>query len=944
MSTVIARMVSLGAALAPLVGGAKTPARKGFLTADPMTVDEAEAHVNRGGNLGVVLGLSRLIALDAEDVAATVAITAGGFTPTVIPAKAQFKGILKPDLPDPDSGKPNRKLGGSHTWLRVPDDIDAQALGSAGKAMQVRLPGGGLIDVLAGGHYVVAPPSQLELAYGMAYQPVAGGPLDITLDAMPDIPEAPRWLFDPTVPGCPPELAPLNGCLAPQEQRDKSELDARSIELTDAVDAIGWDAWLAGDHQLQPWTEADACGCPIYHFAGAEHGKSATLHDGCAEYGDGAHIWSGTMMRQLNIGEHVSRLQLSAALRGITEREAAALVGIELGAEREELVGLDPAELLADAETAEASGDHARAARLRASAANMQSSMPTPQQRGIITGDGATVVGVSAPVIGATALAPAPVIGTVPLSGDPGDPVRHLTVVPPIINFGSTATVGEAAPAETTVGEAAPAAATAETRHSAAMERAAALLDQADAPELLDEIFCTDLLREIRRRADSAMVSPMVALGANLTATALCIPWDVRLPRVVTKRRAPLNLLTIAVDESGGGKNGLTAVDVEPYPHGAYGLTDAISERISVPEPENVGSGEAISTLFAHMETETDEVPDGNGGMRKEKYSVPVMHATTGWLAWDEVTQVTTVRDRKGSTLEAEIIKTVNGEALGSKTKTNECMVRRDSYRAAVSIAAQLVTAALLLQNEFVGILQRMLFLSAVFRIAAEAATPEALAAGRRTADGKFFEEPDDGEVLIAVELPRWWQNARGDKLIRITAEVAAIFEKHRAEHGRGIKVHPWDRHMLLIQLKVATAGMAMHGPQANFDVATVDIQWWNWAGKIMEHHRLVRSAVVELRDTAMVVAAKIAGDADAERSAAKEARQWANARESVLRYAKRCGGGEFTARQFAKNSSGFPKANAAELCMALVDDGDLIGREGAASNGVRTVFYSRPA
>lgn len=933
---------TLGFKLFKLLPNSKHPAVKRMLDADQvLTLEEAIAWRLRGGNLGINQGLSRLVTLDAENAAATQAVTEAGITPFIRTANGQDETNTE-------------KFGGTHTWLRVPDGVDSEKLPTT--AMRIRLPNGAPMDICAGRRYTVAPTSMVD---GRFYSQIPG--TEVTVH------EAPMWLFQLGL-DTPPSLASAAGRLISPPPRVDVERDAKTIELDEKIDAIPWGQWLEGlDAVLVPTDRTDSCegGCEVRHFVGASHDKSVTLHHRCPTNGNAAHWWSETALLSKGADQAtMSRLDVRAMLMHgsitkETRKAAASEVGLDLGGgdgeDREPLGSLfDAAEMEAMAAAADAAGNTQQASTLRITAANMR--LRAAEHRGEAERAGETFIDTSAPVMGAVPpqlhvihgggqasevpaapkLSPVPRIGTV---GGAGTGAQTITAgqapaVSPVISA-----------TDTPDPDAVTAAPTPENKHAAAMERAEELLAQADAKGRLDAIFYTDLLKEIRRRADSAMVSPMVALGANLNATLLCVPWDVRLPRVVTKRRAPLNLLTITVDESGGGKNGLTAVDVEPYPYGTYGIPDAISERIAVPEPENVGSGEAISTLFAHMETETDEVPDGNGGTRKERNRVPVMHATTGWLAWDEVTQVTTVRDRKGSTLEAEIIKFVNGEALGSKTKTNECRVERDTYRGAVSIAAQLVTAALLLQNEFVGILQRMLFLSAVFRMSAEAATPEALAKGRRSADGKFFEEPDDNETLIAVELPQWWQNERGDKLIRVTAEVAAIFEAHRAEHGQGRKVHPWDRHLLLIQLKVAAAGMIMHGPQKDYDVATVDMVWWNWAGLIMEHHRLVRDAVTELQETAMVVAAKIDGDKDAERLAAKEDRQWRNGRDSVLRYAKKKGRGvEFTAKQFGKNSSGFPKLNAADLCLSLVDDGELVGREGLASNGVLTNFYSLPA
>lgn len=423
----IERMTALGAQLMPLKRGIKKPSGTGWTVAAALTVDQAVQHVADGGNLGVNLGNSKMIAFDCEDQLATDAVVAAGFQLTVIPAKAQYEGILKPGLEDPDSGKQNRKLGGSHVWLRVPDGIDPTGLSSE-QSMQLKLPNGGTVDVLAGPRYVVAPPSALDLAYDRQYLPSAAGPLDLsTGQEPPNIGVAPMWLFDLTVP-CPPELASLHGCLIPLV-RQRVEQNARSIELSNQIDEVPWGEWLAGDPRLTLTGEIDGCGCEIAHYRGASHSKSATLHDGC-ENGNGCHVWSGTMLAELGLpGEHVSRLDLAVALRGESRRDAAATHGISLGEERQELGDVSPGAYERTAAHFEARGDQVRAAMYREAAEAMRRTMPTPEQRGetflhdqvlgAVRGVPASMLPASAQAAAAAqavrvaqASAPAPTIGT----------------------------------------------------------------------------------------------------------------------------------------------------------------------------------------------------------------------------------------------------------------------------------------------------------------------------------------------------------------------------------------------------------------------------------------------------------------------------------------------------------------------------------------------------
>lgn len=123
--------------------------------------------------------------------------------------------------------------------------------------------------------------------------------------------------------GVPDEAARLRRAVA--------ERSARSTELTNAINEVDWDVWLAGDTRLWQTGRLDGCGCPIWHWHSGSDEKSATLHEGCAEVGEGAHVWSDSMKRDLGLDRaHMSRLDLAVALRGQSRQEVAASVGIEL--------------------------------------------------------------------------------------------------------------------------------------------------------------------------------------------------------------------------------------------------------------------------------------------------------------------------------------------------------------------------------------------------------------------------------------------------------------------------------------------------------------------------------------------------------------------------------------------------------------------------------------
>ncbi|RIR77095.1 hypothetical protein D2E65_16080 [Mycobacteroides abscessus] len=457
---------------------------------------------------------------------------------------------------------------------------------------------------------------------------------------------------------------------------------------------------------------------------------------------------------------------------------------------------------------------------------------------------------------------------------------------------------------------------------AAAQAAAEAHMAAADAPELLDAVFCTDLLKEIRARAAKAQVSPMLALSANIGGLLSVVPYQVCLPKLVGKRRQPLNLITVPIDESGGGKGGATTVDIDPIPaqrgQRFVGLpSDAVAgaegvekvRRIPIPVP--AGSGEAMAEGYAHMEKceHTGE-------------KISVNHNESAWFAWDEVGKILAVRDRKGSTIEPELCHGWSWETLGSKTKTNPFWVEPRTYRMLVTICAQLVTAAGLLADEYTGLVQRIWWVSAAYTIDEEDAAPEKLAAGRRDETGDWFAEPDDEQPLIRVELPEW----PADGVLRVAASVAAEIEAARADHGRGRKSHPWDRHQFLIRLRLAAAGAIMHG------CADVTAEWWAWAGLLIEHSKHVRDAVVALRGTAATKVATDAGKSDAIRAEARSTAQWRRAVDSTEKWAEEQLGsrpdslGRFTLNQ-AKRAAGpgFRKDNMSDILAALIQVGKLM-------------------
>ncbi|MBE5488580.1 hypothetical protein E3G71_001081 [Mycobacteroides abscessus] len=326
-AVVIKRMLALGFHLVALPAGTKKPRGRGWNDPEQtpaLTFEQASAHVADGGGLGVLLGPSDLIVIDAENAAATAALVAAGYTPVLYTAKG-----MNPVRCDPRANK----IGGGHFWFRRPLSIPAEQLSNVPQKV---VGDGGLVDVLgAPGSMAVVPPTALVEAAGWRYTAEGHN----RLWHGDGLPEAPMWLFAPAAE-CPTGLENLHGGLAPKAPVERGAHDEATQELTDAVDGIAWDAVEALDDRLEDWGDADDDGCPVRHWRGADHRKSVTMHD-CGR-GRFAHVWSGTMRAALGMGdrESVSPLSLACLLvgkedRGADVREVAQRFGLRLGGEQE---------------------------------------------------------------------------------------------------------------------------------------------------------------------------------------------------------------------------------------------------------------------------------------------------------------------------------------------------------------------------------------------------------------------------------------------------------------------------------------------------------------------------------------------------------------------------------------------------------------------------------
>jgi hypothetical protein len=112
--------------------------------------------------------------------------------------------------------------------------------------------------------------------------------------------------------------------------------DPHADRITQEIDAISWDEWLAEDARTAVFGyDSDGCQVRTWDLATSSF-RSVILHDGC-EHGYGAHGFSGSLVAEWG-REHGSRLQFAAFVLGVSERSLAKRFGIDLG--RNPLQGL----------------------------------------------------------------------------------------------------------------------------------------------------------------------------------------------------------------------------------------------------------------------------------------------------------------------------------------------------------------------------------------------------------------------------------------------------------------------------------------------------------------------------------------------------------------------------------------------------------------------------
>lgn len=262
--------------------------------------DYVEERLRADGNIGLLLGSSRRVCLDGDNAEATAAILAAGW----------HLHTVSPGSRNPLHGH----AGGAHTLWRLPTWVPNFKL--TGPTSAVLLENGAKIDVLAGPHQVVLPPSVVVTSeegqpfhagtYVKASEAGYCAPAQdgwLLEDAGDDL-ILPLWMLSDEIlayapPGTeigtpPPGMEPLAGTIGFWRPKASKARDGQADdELTQAVDAWPFLEKIAEAGVLGSFVGYDRCGdnCAMWLRAGSSSAKSITKHD-CDEHGGRVQVWT----------------------------------------------------------------------------------------------------------------------------------------------------------------------------------------------------------------------------------------------------------------------------------------------------------------------------------------------------------------------------------------------------------------------------------------------------------------------------------------------------------------------------------------------------------------------------------------------------------------------------------------------------------------------------
>lgn len=803
------RLSNAEAVLMPLTVAGKRPVESAWQQTAATDWDAIEEHIRRGGNIGAHLGASRWVAWDGDNAAATAAMLAAGVDLFTISAGSR--------------NPAHNHAGGAHCLWRLPWWVPSHVR-LTGPTKAVVLDNGASIDVLAGNHQVVVPPSVVVIAEPTHYvgtyataseagycEPDRDGWLKVAATDDGVLPELPLWALsdellayapEGTVVGEPPAgWEPMAGTAmvwreAEARVREPGDSDDALTAAVDGLDLLSMleAAGIAGER-----VGYDSCGpCETWLRAGSNAEKSITVHD-CDVHGARVQVWT-TAFADLPQGGY-SRLD---ALCGLTGRERGAVMK-ELGLVPEKrLIAVDSDSL------------EAAAAELEAAAAEGATTVAVPTT-GTPMPDGSTRGEVVQVEVGADGL----LRRAQRLRGAAAELRAGQHPVEPrdgAVLLGADSVVGAPTAGANALQPMPEPELTAEERAAAEAE---ALADKRDPYRHLPDP-CTEELEElvfgdprlpqvgqIRTAARAAAMSPWSTLGLSIGRGLLRVRASVLVPDLVGGMPAPLNYQIGIVGASGRGKGAAHGLVI--YDAGVLIPTEESIDKKFMPP-----SGAALAGLFVARQKDDDGKVE----------VVPIREAA--WCDWSEVDTLTAQSGRGGNDLASELRAAITGAELGTDPKkdgADPLKVDPLSYRILVSFSTQYGKPAMALMAERDGgTLQRTNWFS----------TSDPRSLSKRPRGPKPRAEID---IMRGLPTSHVVKHPDGDREL-LTVDDAIHDEVWEAQANKirfDRDVDELAGHQNLNRLRTAAwAALIQH--QAHIGAFE-----WEWAGHVMEHSRRVR-------------------------------------------------------------------------------------------------------
>lgn len=315
------------------------------------------------------------------------------------------------------------------------------------------------------------------------------------------------------------------------------------------------------------------------------------------------------------------------------------------------------------------------------------------------------------------------------------------------------------------------------------------------AAPTVDSVFTRrDSLRVLRDNAREAChKSPWAALGCAMAYVLAAVPPNLQLPPT-GKYGSPgsLNQFIAITGGSGAGKGEI--IDVA---RNSLHIVDTVGRQVWT-EYGNGGSGEGLIKAF--MPPEDEQEP----------------RLTRKLVVFDEITELASLKARKGSTTESTLLSMWSGKQVGNDNATQETSRRlaAHTYRLAVVAGVQGENSGVLLGGARSGLPQRFVWFD------------------HRDIGAPRVSAPASDEPLT-VTVPC---EADPVRIVDIPGTALSEIEEAGWNKSQGNPPHPLDSHRELSMLKIGVFLSLLDGRAG--DVSEED---WELAGLVWEHNEHTR-------------------------------------------------------------------------------------------------------